>query len=126
MKNTLKNFYLPSVFKTVGLIAFAIVLFHPISTVASNKGSKFGGVQIGTITYSYRSMPDQSLNAVLNYVVQSGLSSVELMGDVAERFAGIPATKDPVAIRQWRTTVSIPTRISRSGKGKLLSLKCCN
>jgi len=52
-------------------------------------------------------MPDQSLNAVLNYVVKSGLSSVELMGDVAERFAGIPASKDPVAIRQWRTTVSM-------------------
>lgn len=107
MKDTLKNFYLPSVFKTLGLIAFAIVLIHPGLSVASNKGSKFGGVQIGAITYSYRSMPDQSLNAVLNYVVQSGLSSVELMGDVAERFAGIPATKDPVAIRQWRTTVSM-------------------
>src|SRR5665647_2115536 len=107
MKDTLKNFYLPSVFKTLGLIAFAIVLIHPSLSVASNKGSKFGGVQIGAITYSYRSMPDQSLNAVLNYVVQSGLSSVELMGDVAERFAGIPATKDPVVIRQWRTTVSM-------------------
>jgi len=107
MKNVLKIFYRPSVFKTLGLIAFAIVLVHSGSSAASNKGSKFGGVQIGTITYSYRSMPDQSLNAVLNYVVQSGLSSVELMGDVAERYAGIPASKDPDAIRQWRTTVSM-------------------
>jgi sugar phosphate isomerase/epimerase len=107
MKNILKKFYLPSVFKTLGLIAFTIVLVRPGSSAASYKGSKFGGVQVGAITYSYRSMPDQSLNAVLNYVVQSGLSSVELMGDVAERFAGIPATKDQVAIHQWRTTVSM-------------------
>ena len=107
MKNIFKFFYLPSVFKTMGLIAFAIVLVHSGSSATSYKGSKFGGVQVGTITYSYRSMPDQSLNAVMNYVVQSGLSSVELMGDVAERFAGIPATKDPDAIRQWRTSVSM-------------------
>ncbi|MCK9411735.1 MAG: sugar phosphate isomerase/epimerase [Prolixibacteraceae bacterium] len=103
----MKNFHLPSILKTLGLIAFAIVLVHSDSTAANNKGSRFGGVQVGTITYSYRSMPDQSLDAVLNYVVQSGLSSVELMGDVAERFAGIPASKDPVAIRQWRTSVSM-------------------
>lgn len=62
---------------------------------------------MGAITYSYRSMPDQSLNAVLNYIVESGLSSVELMGDVAERYAGLPQSKDPEVIRQWRTTLSM-------------------
>ncbi len=107
MKNFMKKFRLSSAFKALVLIAFAILLVHPITSAAGNKGSKFGGVQVGTITYSYRSMPDQTLNAVLNYVDQSGLSSVELMGDVAERFAGIPASKDPVVIRNWRTTVSM-------------------
>jgi sugar phosphate isomerase/epimerase len=29
------------------------------------------------------------------------------MGDVAERYAGLPQTKDPVTIRQWRTSVSM-------------------
>ncbi len=77
------------------------------TTAVGKQSSKFSGVQIGSITYSYRSMADQSLDAVLNYIVQSGLSSVELMGDVAERFAGIPQTKDAEAIRQWRTTVSM-------------------
>ena len=48
---------------------------------AENKpNSKFAGVQVGTITYSYRSMPDQSLPAILDYIVQSGINSVELMG----------------------------------------------
>src|SRR6187455_350148 len=42
--------------------------------------SKFNGVQIGTITYSYRSMPDQSAEATLQYIVDSGISAVELMG----------------------------------------------
>jgi sugar phosphate isomerase/epimerase len=49
--------------------------------------SKFGGVQIGVITYSYRSLP-KNAEAVLQHVVNSGISSIELMGDVVESFAG--------------------------------------
>jgi sugar phosphate isomerase/epimerase len=53
--------------------------------------SLIDGVQIGTITYSYRSMPDQSAEATLRYVVESGISAVELMGGPVESFAGAPA-----------------------------------
>jgi len=42
--------------------------------------SKFNGVQIGAITYSYRSMADQSAEATLKYTVDSGISAIELMG----------------------------------------------
>jgi sugar phosphate isomerase/epimerase len=52
--------------------------------------SMINGVQIGTITYSYRSMPDQSPQAILKYVVSDGISGVELMGEPAEQFAGAP------------------------------------
>ena len=52
--------------------------------------SKFDGVQIGTITYSYRSMPDQSAEATLKYIVDSGISAIELMGGPVESFAGAP------------------------------------
>lgn len=52
--------------------------------------SNFGGVQIGVITYSYRSMENQSAEDLLNYLVECGLSSVELMGEPAEQFAGAP------------------------------------
>ena len=52
--------------------------------------SLFGGVQIGAITYSYRSMPDQSAEATLKYVVDSGISAIELMGGPVESFAGAP------------------------------------
>ncbi len=93
--------------KNVLLVVVALFSVQFVSIAAKKPNSKFGGVQIGAITYSYRSMPDQSLTAILDYTVQSGLSSVELMGDAVERYAGIPQTKDADAIRQWRTTVSM-------------------
>ncbi|MEO6239122.1 MAG: sugar phosphate isomerase/epimerase [Vicinamibacterales bacterium] len=49
------------------------------------------GVQIGTISYSFRAMPDQSAEATLKYILDSGISAIELMGGPAERFAGAPA-----------------------------------
>jgi sugar phosphate isomerase/epimerase len=52
--------------------------------------SLFGGVQIGAITYSYRSLADQSAEATLKYVIDSGISAIELMGEPAEAFAGRP------------------------------------
>jgi len=48
--------------------------------IAEKPNSKINGVQIGTITYSYRSMPDQSAEATLRYIVESGISAIELMG----------------------------------------------
>ncbi len=48
--------------------------------------SVFGGVQIGVITYSYRSLPGSAEN-LLDYIIRSGISSVELMGGPAEQFA---------------------------------------
>ena len=52
--------------------------------------SKFFGVQIGVITYSYRSMPGNA-QQVLQYIIDSGISAIELMGDVVEEYAGKPA-----------------------------------
>ncbi len=54
--------------------------------------SVINGVQIGAITYSYRSMPDQSGEATLKYVVDSGISGIELMGGPVESFAGAPTS----------------------------------
>ena len=48
------------------------------------------GVHVSTITYSYRSMPDQSAEAILRYVVDSGISAIEFMGGPVEAFAGAP------------------------------------
>jgi sugar phosphate isomerase/epimerase len=54
----------------------------------SKPNSRFKGVHIGAITYSWRSMPS-SAQEILNYCVEAGISSIELMGNVAEEFAGI-------------------------------------
>ncbi len=51
--------------------------------------SKFNGVQIGTISYSYRDMPGTAED-ILGYLLEAGLGSVELMGNTIEQFAGIP------------------------------------
>jgi len=57
---------------------------------AAKPNSLFNGVQIGTITYSYRSMTDQSAEATLKYILDSGISAVEIMGGPVESFAGAP------------------------------------
>jgi sugar phosphate isomerase/epimerase len=51
--------------------------------------SKFGGVQIGTITYSYRGI--NGIDEVLKACVGSGVSSIELMSDGIEEWCGAPA-----------------------------------
>jgi sugar phosphate isomerase/epimerase len=62
-------------------------------------GSLIRDVQIGVITYSFRSMPDQSAEATLQYVLDAGISAIELMGDPAESFAGKP--ENPVDRRAF-------------------------
>ena len=52
--------------------------------------SKFAGVQIGVITYSYGRMPDQSAEATLKYVLGGGISAIELMDGPVESFIGRP------------------------------------
>jgi sugar phosphate isomerase/epimerase len=64
--------------------AFADSLFQ------SQPDSKINGVQIGVITYSFRSMPS-SAEQLLQYCLQCNINAIELMGDAAEAFAGAPA-----------------------------------
>jgi len=85
--------------------------------------SNFGGVQIGAITYSFRSMPSTA-GDLLKYAIRCGLSSVELMGGPAEQFAGAPTVrggrrgqmtpeqrkaqqKQQEALLQWRLSVPV-------------------
>lgn len=57
----------------------------------SKPNSKFAGVQIGVITYSYGRMPDQSAEATLKYVLGGGINAIELMDGPVENFLGRPA-----------------------------------
>ncbi len=69
--------------------ALAMTPHSVFGQTASLPNSKFNGVQIGAITYSYRSMPSTA-DELLDYLVRSGLSSAEPMGEPAEQFAGRP------------------------------------
>ena len=71
-------------------VAFASKAGFAASLFQSKPDSKINGVQIGVITYSYRSMPG-SAEQLLQYIIQDNINTIELMGDAAEAFAGAPA-----------------------------------
>jgi sugar phosphate isomerase/epimerase len=62
----------------------------PAASLLAKPNSTFNGVQIGAITYSFRSLPS-SAEEVLKYCLDCGISGVELMSNVAESYAGSPA-----------------------------------
>ena len=69
----------------------ASLLARPFAALAQAKpNSTISGVRVGAITYSYRTMPDQSAEATLRYIVDSGISQIEFMGGPVEAFAGAP------------------------------------
>lgn len=69
-------------------LAFAPLSF---SCAPNELGSTFGGVPIGVITYSWRSMPN-SVEDIIAYCKAANITSLELMGNTAEEWAGVPAT----------------------------------
>lgn len=64
---------------------------------AAKPNSMINGVPIGTITYSFRALPSTA-DDLLTYLVQCGISTIELMGEPAEQFAGAPPFEGP----RWR------------------------
>ena len=89
--------FLQSTALTAG--AFAIAPFQTACTPVDKKEvgrSNFGGVEIGAITYSFRTMPTDA-GSILLYSLTSGLGTLEMMGDVAENYAGRPV-QAPLAL----------------------------
>src|ERR1700712_5187165 len=64
-------------------------VFAAGSLFQSKPNSVINGVQIGVITYSFRSMPG-SAEQLLQYCIQCNISAIELMGEAAEAYAGAP------------------------------------
>ena len=116
-------------FGKLALSAVPAVLTVPAlaqTTTTRRPNSVINGVNVGTITYSYRAMSDQSAEAILRYVVDSGISQIEFMGGPVEAFAGAPprpagfgrgvqptteqqaAQREHAArLRAWRTSASM-------------------
>src|ERR1700712_1481554 len=79
---------------TTALAAAGVALasksvFAAGSLFQSKPNSVINGVQIGVITYSFRSMPG-SMEQLLQYCIQCNINAIELMGQPAEAYAGIP------------------------------------
>ena len=89
--------------KQLYLMAFAI-FFSACATAPSDDL----GVIIGVQTYSFRTQEDESPLSILEYIKETGIKNVELMGNHAEPFAGAPASpmddpaKRAIMIKQWR------------------------
>ena len=89
MKNTRRSF-IKSLGGVAALAAAQPIMGMPAIIKDLYSTSTIHGVQLGTITYSFREMADQSPQAVLSYIKECGISAVELMGNTAEIYAGAP------------------------------------
>jgi len=86
------------------LAASSLVATRASAALAEKPNSNFNGVQIGIITYSYRSLPSTAED-LLKYITKCGISTIELMGGPAEQFAGAPHGKKRhgnKALVDWR------------------------
>jgi sugar phosphate isomerase/epimerase len=93
--------------------------------------SRFGGVQVGVITYSFRSM--SNAEDILKALVQIGIGEVELMSNHAEALAGAPAggrRGGGSGLAAWRTSTTPETfqavRRKFEAAGIELRLLCYN
>jgi sugar phosphate isomerase/epimerase len=79
-----------TIISALSVLAMAVLMFMTSLTTQGQEpvNSKYGGVQIGAITYSFRSI--REVDAVLQACVDAGLSSVELMGTGIESYLGAP------------------------------------
>lgn len=81
---------------TAVVVAIAIVSLSyafkgsPNPVTDEKPNSNFGGVQIGAISYSWRSMPGGVEN-VIKYCTETGINSLELMSNDVENYLGAPA-----------------------------------
>ena len=62
----------------------------PAMNLMGKPDSRFQGVLIGAITYSFRALPG-SAEETLKYCLDCGISGIELMSGAAEAYAGSPA-----------------------------------
>lgn len=109
----------------IGGLAAASFSSSAFAQAAGKPNSLIRGVQVGTITYSFRAMPDQSAAATLGYCVQSGISAIELMGEPAEAYAGAPVGPNmnrmfPLRVR---SAPNAPNPLSEAERAELASLQ---
>ena len=73
---------------TLASVPASVLLSRVSLSAAAKINSRINGVQIGAITYSFRSMPAED---IIKAYVDIGLGEMELMSNHAEQLAGAPA-----------------------------------
>ncbi|MEO6802973.1 MAG: TIM barrel protein [Granulicella sp.] len=69
----------------------AAAISSPASIFAAGKpNSKFNGVQIGVINYSYSQMPKTDADSILSYMLENGINTLEMEVPTQEVWAGAP------------------------------------
>jgi sugar phosphate isomerase/epimerase len=91
----MKKQIISSTILLLGLIFLSTDLVHAQAKVNSN----YNGVQVGVITYSYRDMK-LDVEGTLKACMESGISSIELMGTGVEAYLGAP--ENPLNWREVR------------------------
>ena len=94
-----RNFLYQSSLASLGLVLMGKNTLAANSLFLANPSSKIKGVQIGAITYSFRSMPG-SAEQLIQYCKEAGITAIELMGDPAEAYAGSPVGIMPLMTRE--------------------------
>ncbi|MBR3792410.1 MAG: sugar phosphate isomerase/epimerase [Alistipes sp.] len=81
--------------------------------------SNFNGVKIGCITYSWRSMPANTVDELIAYCKQANLGSLELMSNDLERVLGVPESPQQRIMAEARAKMPAPKPGERPGRPQL-------
>ena len=84
-----RRFIRTSMLAAAGMALASKASFASSIFATDKPNSKINGVQIGVITYSFRSMPS-SAEQLLQYCLECNINDIELMGEAAEAYAGAP------------------------------------
>ena len=89
----------------------------PAAKAADGKpNSDFGGVHMGTITYSWRDQPG-GLENLIKYCKEANVSNLELMGNDLETALGAPASPMMALIQGAMARLSAEERASMGRRG---------
>ncbi|MEN9381891.1 MAG: hypothetical protein RI940_772 [Bacteroidota bacterium] len=86
-----RAFLFQSSLASLGLFVASKSAFAENVLGVSSPTSLINGVQVGAITYSFRSLPG-SATQILQYCIDADISAIELMGDAIEQYAGAPTS----------------------------------
>ncbi|ULQ54586.1 sugar phosphate isomerase/epimerase family protein [Flavihumibacter fluvii] len=109
-----REFLVKGAITSLGLLIGSTSAWSTPFSFQGKPNSKFYGVQIGVITYSFRSMPGNA-EQILKFIIDSGISAIELMGDAVEEYAGRPV--NPVKMQPW--VAGQPPKYSDEEKAQL-------